>query len=154
MPLNSTKSYIYYMCIKRIWHWITSKDWYAIEPNPTKFLEPSDYFTVINCIFTFCIINVFACFGGVIVQLELAKQKFPNKTTIHCAAFKSHSEGNNAQHISALTWTIPPTTPGNLHGFIWFGHVIYVSKNSTHQNMAKVLTHSRVLSLNTFLPKT
>ena len=28
--------YIYYTCIKRIWHWITYNGWYAIKPNQTK----------------------------------------------------------------------------------------------------------------------
>ena len=28
--------YIWYICIKRIWHWITYNGWYAIKPKPTK----------------------------------------------------------------------------------------------------------------------
>ena len=28
--------YIQYICMKRIWHWITYNSWDAIKPNPTK----------------------------------------------------------------------------------------------------------------------
>ena len=28
--------YIWYICIKRIWHWITYNGWYAIKPKLTK----------------------------------------------------------------------------------------------------------------------
>ena len=38
-----------------------------------KFLEPSVYCCMINCAFTFCTINIFGCFRGIIVQFELIK---------------------------------------------------------------------------------
>ena len=28
--------YIWYICLKRIWHWITHKGWYAIKPYQTQ----------------------------------------------------------------------------------------------------------------------
>ena len=32
------KSYLLYICINRIWHWITHKGWYAIKHNQTNTL--------------------------------------------------------------------------------------------------------------------
>ena len=48
--------------------------------SPEKFPEPSSYWTMINCAFTFRSTNVFfGCFcGDVIAQFELMKLKFPN----------------------------------------------------------------------------
>ena len=43
-----------------------------------KFLNPSGYCTVINCIFIFCTTNVFSCFSSVMAHLELVKHKFRN----------------------------------------------------------------------------
>ena len=42
-----------------------------------------------------------------------------------CAAFKSHTELNNAQRVGAPTTTILPTTAGTNYGLNFLRHVIY-----------------------------
>ena len=37
------KSYIHYICIKRIWHEITNKGWYTIKQNQIKQRRDDDY---------------------------------------------------------------------------------------------------------------
>ena len=48
-----------------------------------KFIQPSEYWTVINCALTYCITNVFCCLCGVITEFDLVKYKFSNLTTLH-----------------------------------------------------------------------
>ena len=48
-----------------------------------KFCEICDYSTVINCAFTFCTMNVFHWFHGVMTQFKLIKHTFPNQTIFH-----------------------------------------------------------------------
>ena len=64
-----------------------------------KFLEPFDYYTMINCTFTFCTTNVFGFFRSVMTQFELVKYKFFTTLHVHiCTAFKSHTEWSN-KHV-------------------------------------------------------
>ena len=44
----------------------------------TKFLQPSDYCTVINCAFTFCLTNIFGYFRNVTGQFKFIKYKLVN----------------------------------------------------------------------------
>ena len=48
-----------------------------------KFLEPSGYCTVNNCLFTFHTINVFGCFHNTMAQFTLIKHKFLSYTWLH-----------------------------------------------------------------------
>ena len=41
-----------------------------------KFLQPSDYFNVINCAFTFFTTNVFGCFSHIMAQFKFMKHIF------------------------------------------------------------------------------
>ena len=59
---------------KSTWHSLIDK----VLTTWTKFLEPSGYCSVINCVFIFDTINVFCCFGGVIAHFQLIKYKLPN----------------------------------------------------------------------------
>ena len=43
-----------------------------------KFLQASGNYTVINCIYTFRVINIFGCFYGVMARFELLNHNFPN----------------------------------------------------------------------------
>ena len=43
-----------------------------------KFLQPSDYCTVINCAFILFTTNVFDYFHGIMAQFEFAKHNFSN----------------------------------------------------------------------------
>ena len=54
-----------------------------------KFLDPSDYCSIINCTFTFCTTNDFSCFHSIMAQFELVKHKFLNYITlcIHLCGF-------------------------------------------------------------------
>ena len=62
-----------------MWHWLVI----GVLESREKFLETSDYWTLINWTFTFRTTIVFARFRSVIVQFELVKHKFPNLTTFH-----------------------------------------------------------------------
>ena len=42
--------------------------------NNINFLEPSGYYSVIDCVFTFCKTNVFGCFHGIMAQFSLIKR--------------------------------------------------------------------------------
>ena len=44
----------------------------------TKFLEVFGYCSVVNYAFTFCTINIFDCFHGVMAQYKFVKHKFSN----------------------------------------------------------------------------
>ena len=105
-----------------------------------KFLQLSDYYTMINCTFTFCITNVFGCFCGVMVQFKLIKQMRLCCRFI-CAAFKSQMEWSNAQCVSAPPTTILPTIADTFSSLNYFSHIIYMLQSSTYQNIAKLLTH-------------
>ena len=35
------KSYIFHICIKKIWDWITQNGWYAIKSNQTNQTQPN-----------------------------------------------------------------------------------------------------------------
>ena len=45
--------------------------------------QTSGYCTVVNCVFTFCLTNIFGFLKSIITQLELVKYKFLNKITLH-----------------------------------------------------------------------
>ena len=67
-----------------------------------KFLEPSDYYTVIN--FAFIFIQKLFLVVSTLAQFKLVKQ-IPELDYIVCSsvAFKSHAEWNSAQHVNTLT---------------------------------------------------
>ena len=46
--------------------------------NKEKFLEPSNYCVVINCIFTLCTTNIFGCIHSIMAQFTLIMHKFAN----------------------------------------------------------------------------
>ena len=58
-----------------------------------------------------------------------------------CAAFKSHTQWSNTQHVNAPTTTILPTTTSTNLSLNCFGHMIYAAKTSTYQDIVKLLTH-------------
>ena len=66
-----------------------------------------------------------------------------------CAAFKSHMEWSNAQHVSTPTTMILTTIMATYHSLNCFGHVVYTLQTSLYQNMAKLLIRS-----SNFLAKT
>ena len=61
-----------------------------ILATQTKFLEPSDYWTVINCTFPFCSTLVFDCFSSVMARFKIVKHKFLNLTAlyVHLCSFQ------------------------------------------------------------------
>ena len=84
-------------------------------------------------------------------EFKLTKHKLPNLTTWHiltCAALKSHVVQSNAQHVSALSITILPTTVGTFHSLNCFGHGISTSQTNSYANIAKLLIY--LCSLNFF----
>ena len=99
--------------------------------------------TVINWTFLFNKVNVFV----VLVALRPSsnsKAKVPKLDYVAHSSEQfciSHTEWSNAQHVSAPTIRILQTIVSNFHCWNWFGYVIYVRQNSTHQLLLKILTH-------------
>ena len=64
-----------------------------------KFLEPSSYYTEINCNFTFSTTNVFGCFDGINSQFESVKHSPLNSTTLYILKnTKSEAIANMSAH--------------------------------------------------------
>ena len=88
-------------CLRLSWPCLIIK----VLATQAKFLEPSDYCTVINYAFTFCLINDFGCFSSIMAQFELIRKSCQIRLgcTFICVNFKFHSEW------STLDTTILPS---------------------------------------------
>ena len=110
-----------------------------------KLLDPSDYWEEINCTFTFYTTNVFWLFPqhyGPVQTLNKSSQIRLHCMFI-CMNFKWYTERRNAQHVSAPTTTILPTTAGTFHSFSCFRHMIYIYiYTKTRQNFWLTLIFS------------
>ena len=70
-----------------------------------KFFKPSDYWTVIYCVFIFCIINVFGCFCRLMAQFEHIKC-VPKLDYIAHLSVSNHTWSEAMHYISVrqLPW--------------------------------------------------
>ena len=77
----------------------------ATEVN---FFHPSGFWTIINCILTFCTKMLFV--ASVALWSSLNSNSISSQIRLHCtficSAFRSHTAKNDAQHVSTPTTTI------------------------------------------------
>ena len=119
---------------RRIWFYGLEHDRLIIEVIAirAKFLEPSCYWTVINCVFTFRTTNTFGY-----VMTQLVKHKFLNLTTLHIYLY-----GFQIAHGAKKCTTCQHT---HYHyGLNCFYRVIYAPWTHTYQNIAKPLTRPSI----------
>ena len=93
-----------------------------------KFIEPSDYCTVINCAVNFCTTNDFGFFHGIMAQFEFVEHKLLNWTMlyVHLCSFQIKHRVNQCR-----TTKILPTLACTYQGLNYFSHVIYTLQNSS-----------------------
>ena len=102
--------------------------------NWAKFLEPSDYKTVINCTFTFHTANVFSCFCSVMAQFEHVNHEFPNYST-------RSSVQNEAMHNMSAYQLLQYYQSQQVLSTALVTWYTCCKLAHTYQNIAKLLTH-------------
>ena len=94
-----------------------------------EFLQPSGYYTTINCAITFCTTNVFwGSFHGIMALFKLIKHKFLNLSMLHihlCSFQITHAmkQCTMCQHTNYHNTTKSQHVP--FHSLNCFSHIIY-----------------------------
>ena len=106
-----------------------------------KFLQPSSYYIVINCVFTVHATNIFGRFRGIRAQLELVKYKFSNKITLHVQLWGLEITLRVKQCTKRQSTTYHDTTNcSGYHSTISTASV--APQISMYENFTKLLTHT------------